>query len=65
MMHELLLGCNFVLENKPLTSVGEFWEAESRTAVGDEVHAHPQTLLRMFLLGNPVLLFEKNFVGEY
>ena len=40
MMHETLLECNFVLENKSLTSVWEFWEAESRTAVGDEEYAH-------------------------
>ena len=40
MMHEMLLECNFVLENKSLTSVGEFWEAESQTAVGDEEYEH-------------------------
>ena len=40
MMHEMLLECNFVLENKSLTSVGEFWEAESLTAFKDEEYAH-------------------------
>ena len=40
MMHEMLLECNFVLENKSLTSAGEFWEAEPRTTVGDEEYAH-------------------------
>ena len=44
MMHEMLLECNFVLENKSLTIVGEFWEDESRTAVGDEEYALLQTL---------------------
>ena len=41
MMHEIFSKCNFFLENKSLTNVGEFWEAESQTAIGDEVHAYP------------------------
>ena len=56
MMYEILSECNFVLENKSLTSAGEFWEAESRTAFGDEEYAHLQTLLRMFPLGIPVFI---------
>ena len=52
---EMLLECIFVLENKSLTSVGEFWEAESRIVVGDEEYAHLQTLLRMFPPRIPVL----------
>ena len=42
------------LENKSSTNAGEIWETESWTDVGDEVHAHLQTLFRMFLLGIPV-----------
>ena len=60
-----LLKCNFVLENKSLTSVGELWEVKSWTAVGDEECAHLQTLFRIFPLGIPVWLFEENSAGEY
>ena len=38
-MCEMLLNCIFVWENKSLTSVREFWEAKSQTAVGDEEYA--------------------------
>ena len=61
----MLLKCNFVLENKSLTSVGELWEVKSRNVVGDEEYAYLQALFRMFLLGIPVLLFEENSVGEH
>ena len=36
-----------------LTSAGELWEVKFRTAVGDEVREHLQTLFRMTLLGIP------------
>ena len=39
-----LLKCNFVLENKSLTCVGELWEVESQTVVGDEEYAPLHTL---------------------
>ena len=44
MMHEILSECNFFLENKSLTSAGEFWEAKPLMVVGDEEYAHLQTL---------------------
>ena len=47
----MLLECIFVLENKSLTNVGEFWEVESRMTIGDENYAHLQTFLRTFPLG--------------
>ena len=53
---EMLLECDFSLENKSLTNVGEFWEVDSQIAVGDEEYAHLQTLLRMFPLGIPVFV---------
>ena len=36
----------FVRENKSLTAVEEFWEAESRITVGDEEYIYLQTLLK-------------------
>ena len=59
-----LLKCIFASENKSLTSAGELWEVKSRNAIGDEEYAHLQTLLRMFPLGIPVLLFEEKSTGE-
>ena len=80
MMHEMLLECNFVLENKSLTSAGEFWEAESRAAVGDEEYAHFSRpyyyflecfrweflfcCLRRTLLGSVDFAREENFVED-
>ena len=62
---EMLLECIFVLENKFLTSVGEFWEVKSRTVVGDEEYVHLQILLRMFPLGIPVFFcLRRNPLGN-
>ena len=36
----------FVWENKSLTAAEEFWEDESRIAVGDEEYTYRQTLLK-------------------
>ena len=58
---EMFNECIFVWENKSLTNVGEF--VKSWTAVEDYVCL--QTLLRMFLLGISVSLFEENSDGKY
>ena len=61
----MLLKCNFFLENKSLTSVGELYEVKSRTVVGDEEYAPLQTLfLEFFRWGFLFLLFEENSAGE-
>ena len=58
---EISLKCIFASENKSLTTAGGV--TKSRTAV--EEYVCLQTLLRMFPLGIPVLLFEENSTGKY
>ena len=53
---EILMNVFFILENKSLTNVGEFWEVKSWTAVGDEEYAHLQTLFWNFCAGDSCCL---------
>ena len=36
------------MDNKSLTTVGEIWEAKSRTTAGDEEYAYLQPFLECF-----------------